>query len=570
MKKDENKKASEFTFWIGQESEISQKEAFSSRTKKTELKMEELTTRQKLGLAMVGHIYKMADKQKQQDNIDYTLELIRNHSLGAIWVEPNMPDLAGIMKAIDEASDYPIIIVTDAESGIGEHIIGRHNSIGTTGSEELAYVFGKVTGITARKLGYNMICAPLLDLTHFNVACGGTVRHLGSDKYEVARLGAKISEGLHDAGVLSVAKHYPGGDHPKFTAGKERDSHMSSSSNPLTKDELLEHSLYPYLQLLKRDLMDGIMVGHTLFPNIDPEHPASISKPVIDIIREQGFDGVAMTDALEMMGIVAKFGKSLSKGMAIGNGIDLALTWIENDFSYNAIIESYEKGIIADERLDEAVRRVLEAQHKVTVYEKPAFSELTEKDLADFDRINRDSIYEKRDEGVSSALSKEGNHCFIVLTMNEMGIDAEGRITNDTMGYYWYRPAEIIKKIKAEFPNSTVMAVPQFSTGAQNWNIVQRALDFDDFVFVTFNEVEPCIGKERLTTRTLSVIDALQVSGKVSAVIHFGNPYVLEDLVHVPRLLIGGTSPKAGQYAIDILEGKYEAKGVLTYDVKLN
>ena len=565
-------KKNEFTFLIGQESEIDVDEAAVKISKpKKELKLDELTVKQKLGLAMIGHIYRFADKTEERKNIDFALDLMRNHSLGAIWVEPTMPNLAEIMAEIQEAADYPIMIVTDAESGIGKNIIGRHNSIGTTGSESHAYCFGKVTGITARKLGYNTICAPLLDLTHFNVACGGTVRHLGSDKFQVAKLGCKIAEGLHDAGVLSVAKHYPGGDHPKFKVGKERDGHMAPGTNSLTKEELLEHSLYPYLELLKKDLLDAIMVGHTAFPNIDPNaDPASVSKPVIDIIREQGFDGIAMTDALEMMGIVARYGKTVSKGIAAARGIDLALTWTENDFCYNAIVDTYEQGIIADDRLDEAVRRVLEAHHKIAVYENPKFAELTDEDLEEFDSINRDSIFEKRDEGVSPALSKDGHHCFVVLTMNEEGIDGDGKITHDMMGYYWYRPTEIIKKLEETFPNSKVMAVHQFSSGAQNWNILKTTLDFDDFIFVTFNEVEPCIGKERLTTRTLSVIDALQVSNKVAAVVHFGNPYVLEELVHVPRLLIGGTSPKAGQYAIDILAGKYPAKGVLTYDVKLN
>lgn len=567
MKK-ENNIANDYHFLIGQASEVDFDDSSAAKQMlKKELKLEELTLSQKLGMTMIGHIYKFSDKQKEKENTEYALELIRNHSLGAIWVEPTMPNLAEIMKAIDEAADYPILIATDAESGIGQHIIGRHNSIGATGSDELAYIFGKVTGITAKKMGYNTICAPLLDMCHSNGACGATVRSLGSDKYEVARLATKIAEGFHDCGVLTVSKHYPGSDHLRRSKF-ERDSHMTSTASQLTKDELLDTPLYPYLHLMKKGLLDAIMVGHTTYVNIDPDHPASLSEKVIDVIREQGFDGIFLTDALEMMGIVAKFGARTSKGLAIANGNDLALTWIENKFSYESIVETYEKGLIPDERLNEAVRRVLAGHHKVNCI--PKYSELCEEDLIAFDRINLDSIYEKRDEGVSPALSMDGKHLFVVLCMNEMGIDHNYHITNDTMGYYWYRPAEIVKKLEELFPKSRVMVVPQFSTGAQNWDIVRSARDYDDFVFITFNEVEPNIGKERLTTRTTSVIDALQVNNKVAAVVHFGNPYVLEDLIHVPRLLIGGTSPKAAQYAMEVLAGKHEAKGVLTYDVKLN
>lgn len=558
-------------FLIGQTAEIKvDGSEIKKGAKKTELCIDELDIKQKLGMTMIGHIYRMADKEKERANIDYALELIRKRSLGAIWVEPTMPKLSDIMREIDEAADYPIIVVTDAESGIGENIIGRHNSIGTTGSEELAYTFGKVTGIGARKLGYNMICAPLLDMCLGNHPCGATVRSLGSDKYEVARLGAKIAEGLHDAGVLTVAKHYPGASHPKKKGVKEMDSHMAQTTYSLTKEELLDFSLYPYSVLMEKGLLDAIMVGHACFENIDPEHPATLSKEVIGIIREMGFDGISLTDALEMMGIVAKFGSKTSKGLAIAAGNDLALTWVENEFSYNAIVETYEKGLIPDERINEAVRRVLTAHHKINLYAEPKYADFSKEDLERFERINLDSIYEKRDEGVSAALSRDGNHLFVVLCMNEMGIDASYRITNDTMGYYWYRPAEIVKKLESLFPNSRVMVVPQFSTGAQNWDIVRSARDYDDFVFVTFNEVEPNIGKERLTTRTVSVIEALQVSNKVAAVVHFGNPYVLEELPHVPRVLVAGTAPKSAMYAMEVLAGIHEAKGVLTYNAKLN
>jgi hypothetical protein len=100
-------------------------------------------------------------------------------------------------------------------------------------------------------------------------------------------------------------------------------------------------------------------------------------------------------------------------------------------------------------------------------------------------------------------------------------------------------------------------------------NFLELVPKYDDVVFVTFNAVECYIGKERLTSRTVSVIEALQVTNSVSAVVHFGNPYVLEDLPHIPRVIVGGTAPKTALYAIDVLAGKYEAKGVLTYDVKL-
>ena len=533
---------------------------------KKELKIEELSIKQKLGMTMCAHICPCPN---EKNNVEYAIQMIKDKALGAVWVDRRSSNLAELMERIYEVADYPIIIVCDAESGIGEHIIGKHNAIGSTGSEELAYTFGNVTAKGARKLGYNMVCNPLLDICLGNHPCGSTVRSIGSNKYEVARLGAAIAQGMHDAGILTVAKHYPGGSDPK-SRDPEIDSHMAEKVNYLSREELIDHNLYPYTELMKKDLLDGIMVGHGKYVNIDPEHPATLSKTVMGIIRELGFDGILLTDALSMMGIVAKYGMKESKGLVIAAGNDLSLPWHDNDFSYEAILETYEKGLIPDERIDEAVRRVLEAQHKVNLYNEKEYEDITAEDIEKFETIHLKSIYGKCDEGISPSLDPNGKHIFAVHTpMDRCQVDAEGALAEDSTEGYWYRPVEIMKKIEKEFPNSKVVALPEYSSGIQNMNFLEMVPKYDDVIFVTFNAVECYIGKERLSSRTVSLIDALQVTDKVAAVLHYGNPYVLEDLVHVPRVFVAGTAPKTALYAIDVLAGKYAAEGVLTHNVKL-
>ena len=141
----------------------------------------------------------------EQCDPDYLEELIRAHALGAIWVVPRNERNFPLLKRLKEAADYPMLIFTDAENGLGEHQIGRHNAIGCTGSAELAYIFGKVTALQARALGYNVICNPVLDMVNANWTCGGNVRGYGHDKHEVVRFASAEARGMHDAGVLTVA-----------------------------------------------------------------------------------------------------------------------------------------------------------------------------------------------------------------------------------------------------------------------------------------------------------------------------------------------------------------------------
>ncbi len=526
-----------------------------------ELKLEELTTRQKLGMCFVARFGDVGqDKAESDFNTEYALQLVKEHSLGAAWVHPQYSRREEVMQALHNA-DYPILIFTDAESGFDGHFVGQHNAIGCTGSEELAYTFGKVTAVSARKMGYNVVCDPVLDMTRTNCVCGTTTRSLGGDKHQVAKLAIAMARGLHDGGVLSVAKHYPG------LGSSEIDTHMAEAFATETKEELLDYNLFPYLELMREGLLDGIMTNHCRLASIDPDHPVSLSKKAINIIREQGFDGFAITDALVMMGIVAKFGATTSKGLAIANGNDLALTWNANKDGFEAICDTYDRGLIPDDRLNDAVRHVLEAQHKTTLLSKDAV--LTEEDLDNFERINKESTYAIVDDGLTESISRDGKHYFVVLAEQETDLSAKGKIDVDTMTMPWYDPQAIMDRLLELFPQSAATAINEYSSAEQNWRVLEGSVDYDDVIFVTFVMGQAYVGKECFTSRVLSLIQALQVTDRVSTVVHFGNPFVLEDLVHIPRILVGGKSKKNVEHTLEILAGMHPAKGVPTYDVKL-
>ena len=525
-----------------------------------ELKLEELSIEQKLGMSTIAFC-----QNPEQCDADYLEERIRGHALGAIWVVPRNERNFPLLKRLKEAADYPLLIFTDAENGLGEHQIGRHNAIGCTGSAELAYIFGKVTAIQARALGYNVICNPVLDMVNANWTCGGNVRGYGHDKEEVVRLASAEARGMHDAGVLTVAKHYPG----KTESGQYIDSHMGENCSHASLEQLLEYNLYPYLELAKEGLLDGVMLAHSRFYGVDPEHPASLSKEVIRVIRERGFDGFAMTDALNMMGVVAKYGRKGSIQLAAANAADLTLPFHrDNRLVMEWLKEGYAEGILTEERLDEIVTRVLAAQHKVFTM-KPKFDTLTPEDLAAFARINTESVFSRTDEGIPTALDRQGRHFFAILTEGEMDLKDAGKVLADTMLTKWYNPVRIAERLKELFPNSTVSTIADYPTPNRIERLLSESLDHDGVVFITFFQSTCYVGRECLTSRIISLMDAMQVSGRISTILHFGNPYIMEDVPHVPRVLIGTISAAGVEAALDVLAGEREAKGVLTYDVKI-
>lgn len=528
-----------------------------------ELNLSELSIEQKIGLTMCGHINNKWDEKKTEDNILYALEMIKNHSLGAIWIDRNFDGWEDAMRRVKETADYPIIIVSDAEQGFGDRLIGKHNAVGMTGREDLAYIFGKVTAATARKAGYNVICSPIVDMCNSYQICNMNCRGLGSDKVQVTKLAAAEIRGMHDAGVLSICKHYP-----NVAGDKPLDSHMIEGFSDVSLEELYDYTLYPYLKLNEMGLLDGVMVGHYRLINIDPDFPATLSKKVIGLIRKEKFDGVAITDDLCMQGIVAKYGKTESRGLAVQAGIDLALPWLENDISYKALLDCYEKGILTADRIEESAARVLRTQHRLLEFTEP--QDITEEDLALYEKLYSDCIYATADEGLDHTVSKDGKHLFVVLTPNGTQVDDMGNLGLDTFTNLWYKPEQIVKAIRETFPNSGIYALDEFPTSHQNWRLISLYKNYDDVVFITFVNGAAYLGGESLTDRVVSEINALQSTNYVSAILHFGNPYVLEQLgCHIPRYIIGTQSERTVLEGIKVLAGDYPAKGKLTYDIKL-
>ena len=524
-----------------------------------ELKLKELSVRQKLGMSMIALMSGTSD-----ENVEYILELIRNHSLGGVWINWPAPNRNALLAKVKETADYPILIMCDAEGGISNLRIGKHNAIGCSDSEELAYMFGKVVGVTARQLGYNTVCDPILDIAEGNVLCGGTIRSLGSDKYKITKLAKAEAKGFHDSGILTIGKHYPGESETDLLI----DSHMAEVSSQMTEEELVDKNLYPYIELIKEDLLDGIMSKHARFTNIDPDYPASLSKKMINIIREKGMNGIAITDALTMMGVIAKFGRKNSIGLSVANGNDMALPYgSDHKEAYEFLCEFYDEGRLSDERLDEAVSRVLVAQHKTLA--APVHTALTTDDYEKFERMNTDTTFAYTDAGVSVALPKDKRHLFIILTETPVDISRGDEVAVDTLDKDWYHVMSIVKKLEGFYPDCGATTLSIFPAPAESKGVLEKATEYDDVVFITFFNSTAYLGKECFTSRVISVMEAMQVTDTISTIVHFGNPYVLEDVPHVPRIIVGTTGSNNMVPTFEVLAGEREPKGVPTYKIKL-
>ena len=517
---------------------------------KKELLLEELSLEQKLGMVLCTN----AQKHFSDNEIEKMLTMIREHRLGAVWVSRGAPDRNEILRAINEVADYPILIVGDAEQGYDKYVFPTARSLGATGyNEEAAYAYGRVVGYELHELGFNAMNGPVVDLSN------NSMRHMGTDAEAIARLAIATVRGLHDSGIFSIAKHYPGpGD-------ATVDTHMQEGRNDRPLDELLGYDLLPYFRLQDEGLLDGIMPGHRIISAVDTERPASLSKKVMGLLRDRGWDGVSLTDALSMMGVVLKYGQRDPSPLCIAAGSDLALPWnVSCEVGYEYLRDGFERGLFTEAELDEAVSHVLLAQHKVNLLSGPKEAP-SEKVFADFDRIAGDCVSAHYAEGVPHAIPQDGHHLFVLLTERDLKEDVPAPDA-PPFANEWFYPHRVQEMVKRVFPNSDCTFLPEYPTANMNIKLFDKQLAYDSVVYITSHRMQAYLGRDCLTERVLAVMRALQSTNRISAVLHFGNPHVMDDVPRCDRFILGYSSEKCIEKALDVLAGNSEAIGTVPYE----
>ena len=254
--------------------------------------------------------------------------------------------------SVDEEGGRVLRVASNSQFGLEK--TANMASIGKTGDVEQARQAGEYIGSYLAEYGFNLDFAPVADvLTNPNNAVIGN-RSFGSDPQLVADMDAAYIEGLHRWSINACVKHFPGhGD----TSG---DTHKGLVAVKKTWRDLLTTELVPFMRNF--DATDAVMVAHISLENVTgSKYPASLSKTIItDLLRrELGYDGVVITDALEMGAIQEKLKSDEAAILAFEAGADLLLMPANFTRAFNGILSAVESGRISEERVNESVLRIL-------------------------------------------------------------------------------------------------------------------------------------------------------------------------------------------------------------------
>lgn len=284
----------------------------------------------------------------------------------------------------------PFLITIDQEGGQltaihrGTTMFPGNMALGFANDAALAESQGHHVGKELRYAGINLCYAPVLDVSYDRRSGVPVVdnRTYSSQPEVVAEMGKGFIRGLRAEGVAACGKHFPG---MRLT---QEDTHFVCDSHPGDLKRLVEVELLPFRRAIE-DGLNVIMTHHGVFPAIDAEYPASMSKKWMDYLRRDlGFQGLVVTDDLIMGAVRSQYGDEESVITALNAGADLLMHTALSSTYVDIIEKAIADGRVSVERVEQACRRVLEhkARYAVAIPSQPQFSaeegDRTAKDIA--------------------------------------------------------------------------------------------------------------------------------------------------------------------------------------------
>lgn len=264
----------------------------------------------------------------------------------------------------------------------GVNLFPKPMGIRAMDDPQMAYRIAKAVARQGKAVGFNWIHSPVLDVNTQAANPEIGTRAYSDDAGEVALYARETCRGLKEGRMIATGKHFPGRGH------SEVDAHFQVPVIDVSLETLRERELLPYKELTAENLLPSVMIAHSIFPAIDPDNIATVSRKVITgLLREElGFQGVIATDSMTMGAIATRYGVANACALSLEAGADLVLMKAENHLVEEVIeaIRSFVlEGRIPEEQMDDKVYRILSLKYEYGLFEPEEDREDPEAVLAD-------------------------------------------------------------------------------------------------------------------------------------------------------------------------------------------
>jgi beta-glucosidase-like glycosyl hydrolase len=307
-------------------------------------------------------------KTTAQEDADRVADLLSRTPVGGLLLfRANRASVARVLGRLQDEAPIPLLVASDIERGVGQQVVGgtlfpHAMAVGqTTDPPAAAAQLAQVTAREARACGIHWALAPVADVHVEPANPIINIRAFGTEPGAVSRCADAYVRSAQTAGLLTTAKHFPG--HGRTTS----DSHATLPVVEAGRDALEAVDLAPFRAAIRAGTV-GVMTAHVAYPDLDPSgNPATASSPILtDLLRgTMGFDGVVVSDSLQMEGISAgaddggppDAGRQAAR--LLRAGVDLLLDPGDPERVVTGLVDAVRRGDLEDDRVREACGRVL-------------------------------------------------------------------------------------------------------------------------------------------------------------------------------------------------------------------
>jgi beta-N-acetylhexosaminidase len=302
-----------------------------------------------------------------------TVRLVDSLHVGGLIVSVGSPlDIAAKLNALQARSQLPLLVAADLEGGTAIRLLGgtpfpTNMGVGASGRDSDAYAMGRVTAEEGRAVGIHLAFAPVADVNNNPANPIINTRSFGEDPHSVARLVGATVRGLEEHGMAATVKHFPGhGD-------TGSDSHLALPVISADWRRLDTLELIPFRAAISAGA-SAVMSAHIAVPLLEGglSRPGTVVPAILTgLLRDSlHFQGLVVTDALEMGGLVNAYGASEAPVLALIAGADLLLQPVDPAATINAVAGAVQQGRLSEERLDRSVRKVLALKQRLGLFEQ--------------------------------------------------------------------------------------------------------------------------------------------------------------------------------------------------------
>jgi beta-glucosidase-like glycosyl hydrolase/CubicO group peptidase (beta-lactamase class C family) len=366
--------------------------------------MASLTLDEKIAQMMMIRTY----SNKTQEYYRQIETTIKKYNIGGLCFFQGGPvRQAKLTNRYQEISKTPLFIALDAEWGLGMRLDSCFSfpyqmTLGSINDDLPVYEMGAEIARQLNLLGVHINFAPVVDINNNPKNPVINSRSFGEEKQNVARKGVAYMKGLQDNGIIATAKHFPGhGD-------TDADSHLTLPVIKHDRSRIDSIELYPFQELINNGLM-GVMIAHLFVPSLDStlNTPTTLSPKVVTKLlkEEMGFEGLVITDALDMKGVTTHYRQGEIELRALLAGNDILLLPQDVGEAIQTIKSAVEEGVVSEELINDRCRKILFYKQKAG--------------LDHISPLDTDSLYLKLNNINNELISRKLYKSSVVVLKNE-------------------------------------------------------------------------------------------------------------------------------------------------------